>query len=133
MAMTMTMARVRRATRAVRKGPGKGSEQSMGRGKRRGMEGETVKGKVLLNKLQCEMISLVLWLCSCIWNGMRQTWTRSANLSGNNSSRKHSPLRKLPPMMIPILQSWMANKIWNLILLCISTWRIMCTHPTVLN
>jgi len=71
MAMTMTTARVRRTCRAVRKGPGKGREQRMGsgkgrqlrtgRGKGRGMGRETVKGKVLFNTPQEEMISLQTW------------------------------------------------------------------------
>jgi hypothetical protein len=79
MAITMTMARVRRTHRAVRKGPGKGREQRIGRGmgKRRGRE--TAKGKVLLNKPQGEMISLVLLLCGCRMKGMRQTRTQRAN------------------------------------------------------
>jgi len=89
MAMTMMMARVRRTPRAVRKGLGKGREHRMGRGKGRrlrrgGGKGrgrgiETVKGKVLLNKPQGEMISLVPLLCSCRRNCQRQTWTRRAN------------------------------------------------------
>ena len=76
MAMTMTMERVRRTRRAVRKGPGKGREQRTGRGKGRGRGRETVKGKVLLNKPQGEMISLVPLRCSCRRKGMRptQTW-----------------------------------------------------------
>jgi hypothetical protein len=59
MAMTMTTARVSRACKAVRKDPGKGREQRMGRGngrrlrtgrgKGRGRGRETVKGKVLFN------------------------------------------------------------------------------------
>jgi len=69
MAMTMMTARVRRTRRAVRKEPGKGRVQRMGRGKGRGRQRrkgrvrETVKRKVLLNKPQEEMISLVqlLW------------------------------------------------------------------------
>jgi hypothetical protein len=85
MAMTITMARVRRTRRALRKEPGKRREQrmrrgkgnAMGRGRRRG-RGE-VKGKVLLNKPQGEMISLVLLLCSCRRNDMRQTHTWRAN------------------------------------------------------
>jgi len=79
MAMTMTMATVRRTRRAVRKGPGKGREQRMGRGKGRGRGRETVHGKVMLNKRQGEMISLVPLLCSCRRKGMRQTRTRRAN------------------------------------------------------
>jgi hypothetical protein len=60
MAMTMTIARVRRTRRVVRKGLGKRRERWMrrgkgrqlrtGRGKERGSGRETVKGKVLLNK-----------------------------------------------------------------------------------
>jgi hypothetical protein len=49
MTMIMTTATVRRTHRAVRKGPGKGREHRMGRGKERGRGRETVKGKVLLN------------------------------------------------------------------------------------
>jgi hypothetical protein len=79
MAKTMTMARIRRTRREVREGPGKGREQRMGRGKGRGRGRETVKGKVLLNKPQGEMISLVPMLCSCRRKGMRQTWARRAN------------------------------------------------------
>jgi len=81
MAMTMTMARVRRTPRAVRMGPGKGREQSTGRGKGkgRGRGMGRVKGKVLLNKPQGEMISLVPLLCSCRRKGMRQNRTWRAN------------------------------------------------------
>jgi len=79
MPMTMTMATVRRTRRAVRKGPEKGREQRTGRGKGRGRGRETVKGKILLNKPQWEMISLVPLLCSCRRKGMRQTRTRRAN------------------------------------------------------
>jgi hypothetical protein len=79
MAMTMTMARVRRSRREVRKEPGKGREQRTGRGQGRGRGRETVKGKVLLNKHQGELISLVPLLCSCRRKGMRQTWARRAN------------------------------------------------------
>jgi hypothetical protein len=43
MTMTMTTARVRRARRVVRNGPGLGREQMMGRGKIRRLR--TVKGK----------------------------------------------------------------------------------------
>ena len=75
MAMTMTMARVRRTRREVRKGPGKGREQRTGRGKGRGRG--RVKGKVLLNKPQGEMICLVP--LGCRRKRKRQTWTRSAN------------------------------------------------------
>jgi len=66
MAMTMTTARVRRTRRAVRTRLGKGREQRMergmgrrlktGGGKGRGMGRETVKGTVLMNKPQEEMI-----------------------------------------------------------------------------
>jgi hypothetical protein len=81
MAMTMTMARVRRTRRAVRKRPGKGREQLTGRGKGKGTgtgRGR-VKGKVLLNQPQGEMISLVLLLCSCRRKGMRLTRTWRGN------------------------------------------------------
>jgi hypothetical protein len=79
MAITMTMARVRRTCREVCKGPGKGREQRTGRGKGSGRGRETVKGKVLLNKPQGEMISLVPLLCSCRRKGMRQTQALRAN------------------------------------------------------
>jgi hypothetical protein len=79
MAKSMTMARMRRTRREVRQGPRKGREQRTGRGKGRGKGRETVKGKVLLNKPQGEMISLVPMLCSCRRKGMRQTWARRAN------------------------------------------------------
>jgi hypothetical protein len=87
MAMTMTTARMRRTRSAVRKGPGKGRIQRMGRGKGRGRQPrkgrgrgrEMVKGKVLLNKPQEEMISLVPLLCSCRRKCMRQTRTQKAN------------------------------------------------------
>jgi hypothetical protein len=92
MAMTMTTARVRRTRRAVRNEPGKGRVQRMGRGKGRGKRRvrqwrtgrgrETVKEKVLLNKHQEEMISLVPLLCSCRRNCIRQTRTQRANQSG---------------------------------------------------
>ena len=82
MTMTMTTARVMRTRRAVRKGPGKGRKQRMGRGKGRGGGRETVKGKVLLNKPQGEMISLVPLLYSCGRKCQRQTWTLRANWSG---------------------------------------------------
>jgi hypothetical protein len=84
-AMTITTARVRRTHRAGRKGPGKRREQRMGRGKVRGMgrgKGrgrEMGKGKVLLNKPQREMISVVPLLCSCRRKCMRQSRTRRAN------------------------------------------------------
>src|SRR5882757_8463179 len=84
MATQMTTARVRRTCRAVRKGPGKGREQTMGsgkgrrlrtgRGKGRRRGSETVKGKVLFNTPQEEMISLVLLLCSCRRCCQWQTW-----------------------------------------------------------
>jgi hypothetical protein len=69
MAITMTTERVRRTHRAVRKEPGQGKVQRMGKGQgrekgrgrhwRKGRGRKTVKGKVLLNKLQEEMISLL--------------------------------------------------------------------------
>ena len=71
MAMTMMTPRVRRTRRAVRKKPGKGRVQRMGWGKgsgrqqRKGRRREMVKGQVLLNKPQEDMISLVPLLCSC--------------------------------------------------------------------
>ena len=84
MTMTMTMVRVRRTHRAVRKGLGKGREQSIGRGqgrrlrtgrgKGKGWRRETSKGTVLLNKPQGEAISLVPLLCSCRWKFQWQTW-----------------------------------------------------------
>jgi hypothetical protein len=80
MAMTMVMARVRGTHRAVRKGLGKGREQRMGSRKGRGKCREIVKGKVLLNKPQGEMISLVPLLCSCGRKRIRQIRTRRANL-----------------------------------------------------
>jgi MarR-like DNA-binding transcriptional regulator SgrR of sgrS sRNA len=79
MAMTMMTARVRRTRRAVRKVLGKGRENRMGRGKGRGRGRETVKGKVLFNTPQEEMICLVPLLCSCRRKCQRQTWTWRAN------------------------------------------------------
>jgi len=93
MAMTMTTARVRKIRRAVRKGlgKGKGSEQRMGRGtgrrlrigmgKGRGRGRETVKGKVLIDKPQGEMISLMRLLCSGRSECPMQTWTRRTSWS----------------------------------------------------
>jgi len=77
-AITMTMARVRRTRRAVRTGPGKVREQRSGRGNERGRGRETVKGKILLNKPKGEMISLMPLLCSCRRKGMRENQTRRA-------------------------------------------------------
>jgi hypothetical protein len=74
-AMTMTTMRVMRTRRAVRKGPGKGMEQRTARGH----GWATVKGKILLNKPQGEMISLVPWLCSCRSKCQRHTSSRRAN------------------------------------------------------
>jgi hypothetical protein len=87
MAMTFRTARVRRTHRAVGKGPGKGRVQRIARGQGRGRQQrkgrgsgrEMVKGKVLLNKRQEEMISLVPWLCGGRRKCMRQTQTRRAN------------------------------------------------------
>jgi len=87
MAMTMTTATVRRTRRAVRKGLGKGRVQRMGRGKGRGRQPrkgrgrgrETAKGRVLVNKPQEEMISLMPLLYSSRRKCMRQTWTRKDN------------------------------------------------------
>jgi len=81
-AMTMTMAKVRRTRRAVRKGQGKGREQRTGRGKGRGSGWVTVKGRLLLNKPQGEMISFVPLLCSLRRNGMRQTQSQRVNYRG---------------------------------------------------
>ena len=88
-AMTMTIVKVRRTRRVVRKGPGMGSEQRMGRGmerrlrmgwgKGRGREKEMVKGKVLLNTPKGEMTSLVPLLCSCRRKCQMHTWTWRAN------------------------------------------------------
>jgi len=65
-----------------RKGPkhgrGNGRRLRMGRGTVRGRGRETVKGKVLLNKPQGEVISLVPLLCSCRRICQRQTWTQRA-------------------------------------------------------
>jgi hypothetical protein len=82
MAMTMSTARVRRTRRTVRNELGKGRVQRMGRGKGRGRQRrkgrgrDTVNGKVLLNKPQEEMISLVPLHCSgrrkCMWH--TETW-----------------------------------------------------------
>ena len=71
-------------TQGGEKGTGKGREQRMGRGKGRGRGRgrEMVKGKVLLNKPQGEMISLVPLLRSCRRKCQRQTWTWRANWSG---------------------------------------------------
>jgi hypothetical protein len=85
MAMTMTTARVRRTLQAVRKGrvqrmgrrKGRGRQPRKGRGRGRG--GEMVKGNVLLNKPQEEMISLVPLLCSWRRKCTRQTRTQKAN------------------------------------------------------
>jgi hypothetical protein len=51
----------------------------MGRGKGRGRRRETVNGKVLLNKAQGEMITLLPLLCSCRRKCKRQTLTQRAN------------------------------------------------------
>jgi hypothetical protein len=60
---------------------GRGKERRLrtGRGKGRGRGRETVKGKVLLNKPQGEMISLAPLLCICRKNCLRLTWTSRAN------------------------------------------------------
>jgi len=73
MAISITTVRVGRNSRAVRNRPRKGKEQQMGRGKGRrlrmgkgkgkGRGSEMVMAKVLLNKPQGEMISLVPLLC----------------------------------------------------------------------
>jgi hypothetical protein len=88
MPMTMTMARGNRTRRAVTKEPGQGRVQSIGRGNERGLQRrkgrgrETVKGKVLLNKPQEEIISHMPLLCSCRRKCTRQTRTQRANQSG---------------------------------------------------
>jgi hypothetical protein len=89
MAIPMTTARVRRTHSVVRNGPGKGREHRRGRGKgrrlrtgrgkARGRGRETVKGEVLLNKPQGEMISLMPLLYTCRTQCQRQTSTRRAN------------------------------------------------------
>ena len=89
MAMTVTTTRVRRTHRAVRKGPGMGREERMGRGtgrrlrtgrrRERGSGKETVKGNVLLNTPQQEMISLVLLLGCSRRKCQSQTEIRRAN------------------------------------------------------
>jgi hypothetical protein len=91
MAITMMTGRVGRTRKAVRHRPGKGREHRMGRGKGRrlrtgrgkgrgrGRGREKVKGKVLCNTPQEEMISLVPLLCSCRKTRERQTWTWRAN------------------------------------------------------
>jgi len=87
MAMTMMTVRVRRTRWAVRTGLGKGRVQRIGRGKGRGRQPrktrgkgrEMVSGKVLLNKPQEEMISLMPFLCSCSRQCTRQTLTQRAD------------------------------------------------------
>jgi hypothetical protein len=56
MAKTMTTVRVRRTCSVLRKGLKKGREQRIGSGKGLGRGRETVKGMVLLNKPQGEII-----------------------------------------------------------------------------
>jgi len=102
MAMTMTMARVRRTPRAVRKWLGMGREQQRGRGTGRwlsmgreigrgsrkqrgkgmGRAREIVKGKIVLHKPQGEIISLLPLLWSWRGKSMRQTLTWRADWSG---------------------------------------------------
>jgi hypothetical protein len=73
LAMAMTMARVKSTRKPVRKEPGTGMVQQMGRVMRsgsqlrkgRGRERERVKGQVLLYKPQEEMISLEPLVCCC--------------------------------------------------------------------
>jgi hypothetical protein len=62
LAMTLTMARVRRTRSGVRQGPEKGMEHSTGRDKRKrkGRGSKTINGKVLLNKPHGEMIYVLL-------------------------------------------------------------------------
>jgi hypothetical protein len=71
MSMTMTVARVRRTRRAVRKGPAKGWKQRTGRIKE--TERETERGKVLLNEPLGVVISHMLLLCSCRSKYQRRT------------------------------------------------------------
>ena len=59
------------------KGKGKGTAMEEGRGRGR----EMVKGKVLLNKHQGEMISVMVLRCSCRSKCTRQTRTRRDNYS----------------------------------------------------
>jgi hypothetical protein len=126
--MTMTTARVRRRSRAVRRGQGKRREHWMRRGKRsvkkrargrhwrkgRTWGREMVKGKILLNKPQEEKISLVLLLYSCRKICMRQTSTLRANYRGYYSSQKHRLPCHIAPMRIPtLLMSRTANLTQN--------------------
>jgi hypothetical protein len=60
------------------KGTGKGKGTKDGMGKGTGKANGQVKGKVLLNKPQGKMISLVTLLCSCRRKGMSQTRTQRA-------------------------------------------------------
>jgi len=128
LAMTITMARVRRTCRTVRKGPGIGREQRMGRVRGRAM----VKGKELLNKPRGEMISLASLCCSCRRKCIKQTRTRRANRSGYVESWKHRPPCQFPQMMILPLPSRTANLNQNLILTWICAWRMMWTPSTAL-
>jgi len=121
MAMTMTMARVNRRSRVARKPARKGREQWIGRRKGRrpstgrgngrgsgkwcGRGMETVKGKVLLNKPQAEMISLIPLRCSCRRKCMRQTQTQRDNCRGYIESWKHRPVSQFPQMMISTVPS----------------------------
>jgi hypothetical protein len=87
--MTIMTVTARRTCRAVtialgkgrepRIGRGMGRRLRMGRGKGMGREREMVKGKVWLNTLQGEMISLVPWLGICRMKCQRQTCTLRAN------------------------------------------------------
>jgi hypothetical protein len=91
MPMRITTVKIRRTCRALRHVLGKGREERMargtgrqlrmGRGKEWARARELVKGKVLLNKPQGEMISLVPLICSCRMKSHRQTWTGRANKS----------------------------------------------------
>jgi len=89
------------------KGKGKVTEDGKGRGNGRGRE--MVNGKVLLNTPQEEMTSLVPLHCSWRMKCQRQKWTQRAKQSGYTYSRKQLPPCQYPQMMIPTLQSWMAN------------------------
>ena len=108
----------------TRSGMGRG--KGWGRQRRKGRGRETVKGKVLLNKPQEELISLMPLLCSCRRKCMRQTRTWRANQRGYIESRKQYPPCQFPQMMIPTLpRSQTANLTQNLILMWICTWRMM--------
>jgi hypothetical protein len=105
----------------------------MGMGMARGWEGETVKGKVLLNKPQREMIyPLPLrhsWRTQCI----RHTGTRRANYSGYSSDQtQHLPC-PFSQMMKPTQQrSQMAKVTYNINLMKQWACRMMWKHRMAL-